>query len=197
MSIEEQILAKIKKNKKAKIFFAENFIELGKPDAIRKALERLVKNEQLERVAVGIFSRPEYNDIIGKISPSIEDIAKALADRDKARIVPTGEYALNRLGLSTQMPMNIIYLTDGTARKIKIYNNTIKFKKTSPKNLATLGEISGLAIQALRAIGKNKVTDNEVKKIKTLLKKEKKETLVHDIQMAPSWIREIMKDVLN
>jgi predicted transcriptional regulator of viral defense system len=197
LSIEENILNKIKKDKKATIFFAENFIDLGKPDAIRKALERLVKNEYLDRIAVGIYALPSYNEIIGKVSPSVEDVVKAIAKRDKARILPTGEYALNRLGLSTQMPMNIVYLTDGAARKIRIYNNNIKFKKASPKNLSAIGDISGLAIQALRAIGKNNITDIEVKKIKTLLKIEKKEKLIHDIQMAPSWIREIMKAVLN
>jgi Family of unknown function (DUF6088) len=196
-SIEKQILTKIKKAKRGSLFFTESFISTGNADAIRKALERLVKADAVERVAAGIYVRPETDNIIGKLTPGIEAVAKAIAKRDKARIVPTGIYALNRLGLSTQVPLKIIYLTDGAARKIKIGNRTITFKKTTPKNVAAAGEISGLAIQALRSIGKQQVTAHEIKKIQQLLKKEKPTRLQHDIPLAPDWIREIMKPALK
>lgn len=179
------------------LFFTENFISFGSTEAVKKALQRLTNAGELDRVATGIYVRPQMDDIVGKVTPSIEDIAKAIAKRDKARIVPTGVYALNRLGLSTQVPMNVVYLTDGAARKIKIGKLTITFKKVTPKNVATVGEISGLAIQALRTIGKDNVTDEEVKKIQDLLKMEKRTRLEYDIRLAPSWIREIMKPVLK
>ena len=117
LNIENQILNKVKKAKKGTLFFTENFINIGSPNAVRKALERLVKNQALERVAAGMYVRPEIDPYIGKVPPNIEAIAEAIAKRDGARIVPTGVYALNRLGLSTQVPMNIIYLTDGSARR--------------------------------------------------------------------------------
>ena len=196
-SIELKILNKISKAARGVLFFNENFISYGTPEAIRQALARLVKAGELERVATGIYVRPRIDSIIGKVTPSIENIGKAIAKRDKARIVPTGVYALNRLGLSTQMPLNIIYLTDGTARKIKIRNNTITFKKTTPKNVAAVGEISRLVIQALRTIGKENVTEEELKKIQQLLMKEKPTRLEHDIRLAPAWIREIMKPILK
>ena len=101
------------------------------------------------------------------------------------------------LGLSTQVPLNVIYLTDGAARKIKIGNRTITFKKTTPKNLAAIGEIDKLLIQALRTIGKDNVTENEIEKIQQLLKKEKPAHLQHDIRLAPDWIRKIMLPVLK
>ena len=125
--------------------------------------------------------------------PDIEDIAKAIARRDRARIVPTGDYALNRLGLSTQVPMNIVYLTDGTARKIKIGNYTIVFKKVAPKNVAAIGEVSRLAIQALKTIGNQNITKNEVLHIQTILQSEKTTHLEYDIRLVPVWIQEIMK----
>lgn len=196
LSTELQILTKVTKAKRGSLFFTESFMNMGNAAAIRKALERLVKSGALERVAAGIYVRPEIDKIIGKITPGIEAIAKAIAKRDKARIVPTGIFALNRLGLSTQVPLNIIYLTDGAARKIKIRNRTIVFKKTTPKNVATVGEISGLAIQALRTLGKEHATEDEIKIILQLLKKEKPTRLAHDIRLAPSWIREIMKSAL-
>lgn len=196
-SIEIQILNRIKKAKRGVPFFAKSFITIGTQDAVRQALVRLVKAKELQRVATGMYVRPQTDRIIGKITPGIEAIAKGIAKRDKARIVPTGLYALNRLGLSTQMPTNIIYLTDGAARKIKIGNRHITFKKATPKNVAAVGEISRLCIQALREIGKDHVTEDEIKKIQHVLLKEKPTRLEHDIRLAPVWIREIMRPVLK
>ncbi|MBX3257403.1 MAG: hypothetical protein KF862_24980 [Chitinophagaceae bacterium] len=196
-SIEIQILNRVKKAGRGVLFFNESFVSYGSTEAVKKALQRLTNSGELDRVATGIYVRPVIDSVIGKVSPGIEDIAKAIAKRDKARIVPTGAYALNRLGLSTQIPMNVVFLTDGSARKIKIGKRSILFKKASPKNVATVGGISGLVIQALRAIGKDKVLDKEVKHIQDLLKKEKTTRLEHDIRLAPAWIREIMNPALK
>lgn len=194
-SIESQILTRISKAKRGVLFFSDSFIAFGTPDAVRQALSRLVKAGELLRVATGIYVRPQTDSIIGLVTPGIEEIAAAIAKRDKARIIPTGTYALNRLGLSTQIPMNVVYLTDGAARKIKIGKRTITFRKATPKNLTAVGEISSLVIQALRTIGKDNATEAEIKKIKQLLKKEKPTRLQHDIRLAPAWIREIMKSI--
>lgn len=196
-SIEIRILEKVKKTKRGTLFFTESFSLYGNADALRKALERLVKAGELERLAAGIYYRPVLNDVLGKLKPTLEEVALAIAERDRARIVPTGDFALNSLGLSTQVPVNLIYLTDGSARKITIGKRSVVFKKTTPKNVATIGKISGLAIQALKTIGKDKVIDKEITHIRELLKKEKTERLKHDIQLAPAWIREIMLPVLK
>jgi hypothetical protein len=196
-SIEIQILDRIKKAGRGVLFFTDSFMAYGNAKAVSKALQRLVKAGEIERVAAGIYVRPIIDTVIGKVSTSVEDIAKAIARRDRARIVPTGVYALNRLGISTQVPLKVVFLTDGAARKIKIGNTSITLKKTAPKNVAAVGKISQLAIQALRSIGKDKVSADEIKKIQQVLGKEKKSKLAHDIRLAPAWIREIMKPVLN
>ncbi len=197
ISIEKHILKKIKKARRGTLFFVENFITLGKIKTINKALERLVNKEILVRVATGIYTLPKINKRIGVITPGIEEIAKAIAKRDKARIVPTGIYALNRLGLSTQVPLRIVYLTDGAARKIKIKNTVITFRKTTPKNVMAIGEISKLVIQALRSIGRKNISDDEIKKFQKILRKEKRTKLEYDIRLAPAWIREIMLPILK
>jgi len=197
LSSDKQILAKIKKAKRGTLFFICDFATIGTPDTIRQALQRLVKSGEIDRVSAGIFVRPQKDEIIGKVMPDIEDIAKAIARRDRARIVPTGDYALNRLGLSTQVPMNIVYLSDGTARKIKIGNYTIVFKKVAPKNVAAIGEISRLAIQALKTIEKENITEREVKHIQSVLQNEKPTQLEYDIRLAPAWIQDIMKVALK
>jgi hypothetical protein len=196
-SIEIQILERIKKAGRGVLFFADSFIAYGNAKAVGKALERLSKEGELMRVATGMYVRPEIDPVIGPVTPGIEAIAKAIAKRDKARIVPTGVYALNKLGLSTQVPLNVVYLTDGAARKVKIGKRTITFKRATPKNVAVIGEISGLVIQALKTLGKNKVSQDEIAKIQEQLKKEKITHLQHDIRMAPDWIRKIMQAVLN
>ena len=196
-STEIQIIKKIKKARRGTLFFNESFLAIGHTDAIRKALERLVKSGEIQRVAVGIYVRPEIDPVIGKVSPGINAIVTAIAKRDKARIVPTGVHALNRLGLSTQVPMNVVYLTDGAPRKIQIAGRRVTLKKTAPKNVAAVGEISSLVIQALREIGKDKITQQEIEHLQQLLRKEKPTRLKHDFHLAPAWIREIMRPVLK
>jgi len=196
-NIEIQILGKIKKAKRGTLFFADNFVNFGNAKSVNKALERLVKSGKIDRVATGIYVRPKILKTVGKIFPTIEEIVKSIAKRDKAKIVSTGSYALNQLGLSTQVPMNIVYLTDGAARIVKIGKMTIKLKKTVPRNVSTIGEISSLVIQALRTIGKDNATDYEIRHIQNLLKTEKSTHLEYDIRLAPAWIREIMKPALK
>lgn len=153
---------------------------------------RLKEKEILVRLAHGIYLYPKVDKELGVLFPSTEEIAKAIARRDKARIVPTGVQALNKLGLSTQVPMKVVYLTDGAARTVKVGKRTITFKKTSPKNLSLKGEISGLAIQALKTIGQNKVDEKTIEKIQAILKNEKKENIINDAKLSPAWINKIL-----
>lgn len=191
-SIEIQVLEKIKRNSKGTLFFVDSFAKIANPKTVNKALERLVKSGEIERIAQGIYVRPVIDDYIGKVLPSIEEIAVAIAKRDRATIVPTGSYAMYKLGLTTQVPLNIVFYSDTSARKIKIGKQTITFKKASSKNLSFVGETSMLAIQALRTIGKDNVTNSEIKQIRTLLKNENPKHLQHDLLLAPVWIRKLI-----
>ena len=190
-SIETQILERVKRKDRGTLFFTD-ILKTRNPDAVRKALERLVKSGELERVATGIYVRPVIDDHIGKVLPGIEAIAVAIAKRDRATIIPTGSYAMYKLGLTTQVPLNIVFYSDTSARKIKIGKQTITFKKASSKNLAFVGQISTLAIQALRTIGKDQATDEEIKQLKKILKTENPKHLQHDLQLAPVWIRKMI-----
>ncbi|WP_027473892.1 DUF6088 family protein [Saccharicrinis fermentans] len=187
----------MKKAKRGSVFFVDDFLRFGSSKAAGKALERLVMRGEISRVARGMYARLKKHEIFGEIQPTVEEIANAIAKRDKARIVPTGVLALNALGLSTQVPLKIVYLTDGSARIIKIGQRTIKFKKTSPKNLATIGAISSLVIQALKEIGKDNATDDEIKIVLKQLEKEEQYRLEQDIKLAPEWIRIIMRKALK
>ena len=195
-SIDDKAIIKIKKAKGGSLFFIDDFLSLGSAKAVSKALERLVKRKELDRVARGIYSRLAKDPILGPLKPSTEQIAEAIRRRERSRIIPTGSLALNALGLSTQIPMNVVYYTDGSARKIDLGSRTIVFKKTSAKNLATIGRISTLVIQALKEIGKDNVTEREITIILNHLKKEEPLRLINDIKLAPEWIRIIMRSAL-
>lgn len=195
-SVELQIEKKIKVKSKGTLFFPDDFSQLGSSESIRKALQRLEEKKIIRRIAQGIYTRPIESKYIGEVLPSAEEVAKGIAKRDRIRIVPTGVYALNALGLSTQVPMKLVFLTDGAPREIKIGKRSIKFKKTTPKNLLAKGEISSLVIQALREIGIDNITPSEEDKIIALLKKENVNLLKQDVELAPIWIQKIMKKAL-
>lgn len=193
ISIEEQILRKIKKAKRGSLYFPKYFSAFGSAGTVGKSLFRLVQAGELYRVATGIYVRPEKDEVLGTVLPGIEEIVEAIRKRDKARIVPTGSYALYKLGLTTQVPMNVVYYTDSTARKIKIGKQTITFKRASARNLSAIGDTSKLVIQAMKTIGKDKVTEDELRRIRELLKQEKPFQLQHDLKIAPEWIRKLLK----
>ncbi len=196
-SIKEKIKDEIKAGNKGRIVLPSDFeIKYGVENT-KKSLLRLTDEGFLERLARGIYLYPERDELLGVLYPDIETIAEKIALRDNARIIPTGVQALNLLGLSTQVPLNAVFLTDGSPRTINIGKRKIKFKKASPKNLAAKGRLSGLAIQALREIGKEKVSQGEIIKIKEQLKKEEPENLYHDMKLAPSWIADIFGDLLQ
>lgn len=190
--VENKIAEVLKLHPKGSVLFVDDFLDYGNHESVKKALLRLKEKETLVRLAHGIYLYPKIDKELGILFPSTEDIALAIARRDKARIVPTGVQALNKLGLSTQVPMKVVYLTDGAARSVKVGKRTITFKNTSPKNLLAQGEISSLVIQALKTIGQSKLTDETILKIQTLLKKEKIENIMNDAKLTPAWINKIL-----
>lgn len=196
-SIETQILEKIRSIPKGVLVFPEDLQHLGSAEAVRVSLHRLEKENTIKRVAQGIYVRPKISKLIGVLVPTAEQVAEAIAKRNRIRTIPTGSYALNALGLSTQVPMNIVLLTDGSPREIRVGKRKIKFKKTTPKNLLAKGKISRLVIQALKEIGNDKVTAEEETKIIALLKKEDVKDLKHDIALAPVWVQKIMQKALS
>lgn len=196
-SVEKQIEKLIKSKPRGTLVLPTDFLLYGTAKGVQKSLERLEDKKVIIRVAQGIYVRPKISKLIGSLTPSAEEVAEAIAKRDRIRTVPTGSYALNALGLSTQVPMNIVLLTDGSPREIKVGKRKIKFKKTTPKNLLAKGKISRLVIQALKEIGNGKVKEVEEKRILELLKNEDKKDLKHDITLAPVWIQKIMKKALS
>lgn len=188
-SIHSQLEDKILSLNKGAIVFVSDFAEFGTAENVKKVLLRLEKKQLLVRLAHGIYLYPKIDKELGILYPSTESIAEAIAKRDKIRIIPTSIYALQQLGISTQIPMNVIYLTDGAPRKIKVGKRTITFKKTAPKNLAIKNKVLSNIVQGLKELGKENITDEIRQKINQALQKVPVEILKEEILNAPVWVR--------
>ena len=188
-SVHSQLEDKILSLKKGTIVFVSDFAKLGSSENVKKVLLRLEKKQLLVRLAHGIYLYPKIDKELGVLYPSTESIAEAIAKRDKIRIIPTGIYALQQLGISTQIPMNVIYLTDGAPRKIRVGKRIITFKKTAPKNLAIKNKILSNIVQGLKELGKESITDEIRQKINQALDRVPLEILKEEILNAPVWVR--------
>lgn len=197
-TIESKMLKCIKKCGRGKLIFSSDFVRFGEQKTVNKVLERMAKEGTILRISRGIYYYPKIDKKLGLgvLYPTLEAIAEGVAKRDKARIVPTGLYALNRLGFSTQIPMNIQYLTDGSNRKLTLYNGaTIEFKHTAPKNLAFNSQLAMLLTFAFKSIGKDNVTDEILVHTKELLAKDKSQSVKQDYKLMPAWVSSIIKSL--
>lgn len=195
-SIDDKVLKSLRGKGRGCIFFSTDFATLGESKSVLKALERLVNKGDIIRVSRGIYCYPKVDKRwgLGVLRPTYDEIAQAIARRDKARIAPTGDQALNMLGLSEQVPMNAVYLTDGSARMIRLDGDRgIRFRHTAPKNLAFSNNLAMLITFALKEIGVDKVTSKQEKAIVSLLQNETKESIMADLPLMPEWISLIVR----
>ena len=197
-SIETKIFKRIKKCGRGNLLFASDFVRYGEQKSVSKALERMQKDGTILRISHGIYYYPKIDKVLGLgvLYPTLEDIAEGIAKRDKARIAPTGLYALNRLGFSTQIPMNVVYLTDGFNRKIKLYNGTsIQFKHAATKNFAFHSQLAMLLTFSYKELGKDGITPELLSHTKELLAKENRLIIEQDYKLMPAWVSSIIKTI--
>lgn len=179
------------------MFTPDHFSDVGSRDAVASALKRYKQSGLIRQLARGLYDYPRIDDQLGILLPPAGDIAKALAGRDALRLQPSGAYAANLLGLSTQVPMKVVYLTDGRSRTVQIGKQQIILKQTTPRNMAAAGKISGLIIQALRHLGKKQVDDDVVNRLDQRLDDAARKQLMKDIRYAPAWIAEIFRQLVR
>jgi len=175
------------------IFFPSDFSYLGiNSKLILKVLERMTNSHTIYRISNGIYCYPKIDDKygLGVIYPSYEEIAGRIAERDNIKMVPSGAYAQNILGLTTQVPMKVVFLTDGRNKTIKLFNgHTITFSHTTQKNFAFKNKTLMLLTFALKDLGKNGITDDHTHKIGTLLAGVPVEQTKQDLHLMPEWMR--------
>ena len=198
-SAYNEIKRKVTSSKRGTLFFPDLFAHTASSDAVRSALVRLCKDGDIIRVAQGIYCYPKIDKKWGSgvIPPSIEDIANGIAKRDKVRIAPTGAYVLNILGLSKQVPANIVFVTDGSSRKVSVgKGNGILFKHTSEmRTFAYRSKLMLLIVMALREIGEENITEQQMNIIRGHLENVSADDFQNDILLAPIWVRKKIQQI--
>lgn len=194
-SIDQQILNAITALGHGAVFVPTDFLSFGSRQTVDIVLHRLVRKGTIRRLARGIYDFPQEHPKLGKLLPSPEKVAEALVGRDCTRIQPTGAYAANILGLSEQVPAKVVFLTDGPSRMVKIGPTTIQLRRTTPKNMAMAGRLSGLLVQAFRELGKENVTPERLKHLKRTIPLNARKELLKDIRFAPEWMHSIFKEL--
>jgi hypothetical protein len=194
-SIDSQMLQRMKARGRGWVFTSRDFLDLGGRDAVDKVLSRHAQSGSIRKLARGLYDYPLQDPQLGLLSPSIDAIAQALKERDAVRLQPSGAYAANLLGLSEQVPMKILFFTDGSSRRIQLGKLQIIFKRTTPRNMAVAGKISGVVIQALRYLGRRHVDGDVVAILGQRLSSSDKRQLLEDIRYAPAWIAQCIEQV--
>src|SRR6185436_8621034 len=177
------------------VFTPNDFLDLGGRDAVDKALSRLTARGVIRRLARGLYEYPREHPDLGTLSPNLEKVAKALAGKHRIRLQPTGAYAANVLGLSEQVPAKIVFLTDGPSRTVKIGRQEIHLRRTTPRNMAAAGRLSGLLVQAFRSLGRQHITEQRMAHLKRTLPAKERNQLLKDLPLAPAWMHPLFREL--
>lgn len=196
-SIADKILARIRSQKSAGAFSTSDFLDLGSRTAVDQALSRFSRTGTIRRISPGIYDLPRVSPRLGKLSPDLDAVARAIARKNKVKLQPAGALAVNSLGLSTQVPAVRVYFTEGFPKKFKIAGQRVEFRHGSPRNLAGAGKISGVVFQALRYLGPKGVTDDVIDKLKKLLSTPDKRVLRADARDTFDWIRPLIPKITD
>jgi hypothetical protein len=190
-TIENTIKNRIYGHGKGWSFTVDHFSDLKNNESVKKALQKLTRLGMIRRLSKGLYDYPKQHADLGTLSPNINNIAKAIAEKDHVRVQPSGAYAANLIGLSEQVPARVVFATEGVPKKIKIGNLEIQFRRTTPKNMEMAGTEMGLIIQALRHFGNHRVDVKMKGVIRRRLKKIDPKEFDKAIKCSPTWIREL------
>ena len=194
ISITNQI-EKIMSENQGKVFSINDFYNLGTKNTIKSILYRLNKENQITRLIEGLYIKPKYSKILKEYSyPDASEIAEKLANKFSWTITPAGDTALNYIGLSTQIPNEYIYISDGPYRKYLYRDKKIIFKHTTNRNITSYSKELSILIQAIKALGKDNIGKEDIKKL-AIFSKKIKENLKEDTLKLPFWIQEVLQKI--
>ncbi|MEG1660839.1 MAG: DUF6088 family protein [Bacteroides sp.] len=196
MTVQEQIDIRVKTAEPGTLFFVNDFSEYDNA-YVSKILSLLASYNVLERLAKGIYYKPIVTEY-GNVYPSAEKIVRAIAEHEHTEILPTGESALNALGLSTQVPMKSVYLTTGSQRVITVGRKQIRLKRRTPRMYAYKSKLMPILELALKAKGQSNISEADINRIRELLRDSQEKDLVYgDLGNAPIWIKKRVKQLFK
>ena len=189
-----QIRGNIEKAENGSVFVSTDFTDITDKKTVNMGLIRLADEGLIKKILFGVYYKPEFSELLCEaVAPSPNKVAHALARNFGWTIVPCGETALNLLGLSTQVPSQWVYVSDGAYKEYTFDNTTIKFKRTTNKEISKVSYKTALTIQALKALGKENITEQVILRLKKILTDEEKEKMLAESKSATSWVLELIK----
>lgn len=193
-----EITKRIENMYEGRILFISDFSDLnGNEKVVSRALSAEEKKGNIVRLAKGMYLRPKITRF-GIVYPSVDEMVKAIAHRDKSKVQPCGMTALNVLGLSTQVPTKYTYLTLGSSRKLKLGDRLIELKRSVPKNFVFKTTLGSLLMQALKSLGEKNISRQEIVQIRKLIDNEKRiEQFKLDVLLMPIWMRKLITNIIN
>lgn len=170
-------------------------LDLADRAAVDQALSRLVRQGRLRRMGRGVYLYPEQSRLLGELSPQPDKVVQALAKRGAQRLLPSGAYAANLLGLTDQVAGRIEYLTDGPSARIMVGKLGVSLKRTTTKRLAAAGRVTGTVAEALRFLRREQVDASVIETLRGRLSPEGKQQLLRDIRFVPAWMGKVFRDI--
>jgi hypothetical protein len=196
MTLASRIARRLFRWPPERVFSRYDFMDLGSTDAIGMALMRLNRRGAIRRVRRGYYDRPRLDPVLGELSPSPRELLAALARRSGMRFQPGPAAAANALGMSEQVPMRLVYETDAPSRTVTWgTRGSIKLQRRAPRDLARAGRLSGQLFAALRSLGKGRVTEDNLARLKQELKPEQRRELLRDLPLAPAWMHPFLRSL--
>lgn len=188
MTTSKQVVAEISKFPIGEPFTTAQFLHLGTRAAVDQTLYRLAKRGEITRVCRGVYVKPKMNPYIGNVVPAVSEIARAKARSQNATLAVSGPVAAHNLGLTTQVPMKAVYLTNSSPTNFKVGKIEVEFKRVSPRHLVLAGTNEGMAYSALRYLGKEAVGTEELMQIRARLTECEFNSLMSARKLMPSWM---------
>ncbi|HYL74639.1 MAG TPA: DUF6088 family protein [Bryobacteraceae bacterium] len=183
-----KVLNRIRAANPGAAFTPKAFGDLGNRAAVDQALSRLTKAGKIRRISRGVYDIPQTHPRLGQLSPDPDSVARAIAAQAGYRLQLTPARAANVLGLSSQVPAQIVYLIDGSSRKITVGNQIIHFKHAGSRTLLGAGTPAGVALQAIRAFGPDHLTAGVIRQLRKSLPSDAKTSLKKLAHHAPQWM---------
>lgn len=197
LSQSQRILRRVAKKGRGWAFTPHDFADLGDPRGVGVTLGRLVRDGKIRRIARGIYDQPQPHPILGQAGATSDAVVAAVARNKNLRLLPSSAVAANQLGLSTQVPAQLVYHSDGAPAKLTLGKRQIVFRRNTGRNLALAGRASGLVAQGLRDLGKGNVTPDNIRHLRARLDATARKQLARDIDQVPAWMRPIFRELIR
>ena len=178
------------------VFLTSDFTDIATTTTVRKCLGRQVEKHNIRRVIAGVYEKPVYSKLLKEYIPVNPDaVAYAIARSFHWTIAPCGDVALNKLGLSTQVPVVWSYISDGPYRKFSWDNITLSYKHRANREISFMSEITTLVVEALKTLGKERIDDDVIVSLRNRLPEEEKKKMLKEATGVSEWIYTVIRKV--